>query len=123
MDRLSAKEQKFVDLVAIGTGYQEAAKLAGYSERSAHTLASRLLKKVEISDAIRNRQIYFRTLADVQAKEVIGAQAEIAFASIEDALDDDGRLDFSKAKENGAAKLIKKITRQQTKYGESVSVV
>lgn len=120
--KLTHKEQKFVDLVARGIGYEEAAKQSGYSERSAATLASRLLKKVEVSSEIKKRQEYYRTLADVTDKEIIGAHVEMAFASIEDALNDTGYLDFAKAKENGSAKLIKKISRVNTKYGENVAV-
>lgn len=119
---MKPKERKFVDLVAKGVGHEKAATQAGYSARSSHTLASRLLQKVEIQDALEKRREYFRSIADVEAKDIIGAQVEIAFASIEDALDDDGRLDFKKAKENGSAKLIKKLSRQQTKHGETIAV-
>jgi hypothetical protein len=123
MDKpLTHKEQKFVDLVAKGVGHRDAAIKAGYSARSAHTLAARLLNKVVICDALEKRREYFRSIANVEAKDIIGAQAEMAFASIEDALDDAGHLDFAKAKANGSAKLIKKISRQQTKYGETVAV-
>ena len=120
--KLTVKEQKFVDLVAKGTGKAEAAKQAGYSTRNAAVLASELQKKPNIVTALEERRAFFRSIADVEAKDIIGAQAEIAFATIEDALDDDGRLDFKKAKENGSTKLIKKISRQQTKYGETVAV-
>jgi hypothetical protein len=119
---LSPKEQKFVDLVAKGYGHADAAKEAGYSARSAGTLAARLLKRPEINDGIQARREYFRSIADVDAKDIIGAQVEIAFASIEDALDDKGNLDFAKAKQNGSAKLIKRISRSDTKYGENVSI-
>lgn len=119
---MTDKEEKFVDFVAKGCGHAEAAEKAGYSKRSAGTLASRLLNNPEVKDAIQARREYFRSIADVDAKDIIGAQVEIAFASIEDALDDKGNLDFAKAKKNGSAKLIKKISRSDTKYGENVSV-
>lgn len=120
--RLTNKEQKFVDGVAKGLGYGVAAVAAGYSMRSARTLAARLLKKVHINEALDKRREYFRSIADVEVKDIIGAQAEMAFASIEDALDENGYLDFAKAKLNGSAKLIRKISRVHTKYGETVAV-
>lgn len=120
--QLNHKEQIFVDAVAKGVGHEQAAIKAGYSPKSARTLATRLLKKVEIAEALQKRREYFRSIADVEAKDIIGAQAEIAFGSIEDALDESGRLDYPKAVKNGSAKLIKKISRQQTKYGETVAV-
>lgn len=121
-DKLTPKQQKFVDAVSTGVGHSQAAIAAGYSAKSARTLAARLLQDVAVRTALEERQAYYRSIADVEAAEVIGAQKEMAFASIEDALDDNGFLDFQKAKENGAAKLIKKISRQQTKYGETVAV-
>lgn len=122
LKKLTTKEQKFVDGVSKGIGHEKAAISAGYSPKSARTLAARLLQKVEINTAIRKRREYFRSIADIEAKDIIGAQAEIAFASIEDALDDGGYLDFQKAKENGSAKLIKKISRTQNQFGENVAV-
>lgn len=119
---LTHKERKFVDLVSKGVSHQQAAKEAGYSPRSAAVTASRLLKKANVGNALEERKAYYRSIADVQAKDIIGAQQEMAFASIEDALDDNGFLDFQKAKKTGAAKLIKKISRQQTKFGENVAV-
>lgn len=120
--KLNARELKFVDLIAKGLGYEEAAIKAGYAPGAARNRATKLLNKPAVSEAIDQRRSYFRSIADVEAKDIIGAQVEIAFASIEDALDDSGRLDFEKAKKNGSAKLIKKISRQQTKYGENVSI-
>lgn len=119
---LNAKQQKFVDAVSNGVGHRDAALAAGYSAKSAHALASRLLNNVKVRTALEERQEYYRSIANVESAEVIGAYKEMALASIEDALTDAGELDFVKAKLNGSAKLIKKISRQQTKYGETVAV-
>ena len=122
MSELNVKQEKFVAAVSKGVGNQQAAIIAGYSVRSAAALATRLLKNVKIAEALKERQEYYRSISNVEASEVIGAQKEIAFAAIEEALDDNGYLDFKKAKANGSAKLIKKLSRQHTKYGETVSV-
>lgn len=119
---LNVKQQKFVDAISKGMGHRDAAIHAGYSPNSAAELASRLLNLVKIRTALQERQEYYRSISDVQPDEVIGAYKEMAFASIEESLDDRGYLDFQKAKANGSAKLIKKISRAQTQYGETVSV-
>lgn len=120
--KLNHKEQKFVDAVAKGVGHEQAAIYAGYSPKSARTLAARLLQNVAISIALEKRREYFRSIANVEAADIIGAQVEIAFATIEDAHDENGRFDYQKAVKTGAAKLIRKISRQYTKFGETVAV-
>lgn len=120
--KLNRQQQIFVDAVSLGKSHRDAAVEAGYSLKSASVIASKLLNLGKVQTALQERQEYYRSISDVQPEEVIGAHKEMAFASIEDALDDNGRLDFAKAKANGSAKLIKKISRQQTKYGETVAV-
>lgn len=122
MGELNTKQQKFVDAVANGVSNRDAAIAAGYSAKNADSIASRLSKNIKVTTALEERQAYYRSIANVESSEVIGAYKEMAFASIEDALDETGYLDFDKAKKTGAAKLIKKISRQQTKYGETVAV-
>lgn len=117
------RDDKFVDLVAKGKAPSEAYVEAGFNKtKNASVLANRKLKQGKIQTLLDKRKAHFRSIADVEALDIIGAQAEIAFGSIEDALDNRGILDFAKAKKNGSAKLIKKISRSQTQYGESVVV-
>lgn len=122
--KLTKKEEVFVEAIAnpAVSSNTQAALLAGYSENTACAIANENLNKPYIQTAIEKRKAEYRALADVEAKDIIGAQQEIAFASIEDALDDDGYINFPKAKQNGAAKLIKKISRTPNKYGEAVTV-
>lgn len=122
--KLTKRQSKFVDaMVDPQTKSQtEAAKKAGYAKNRLRQTAHETVTKSYIQEAIKNRKAKLAQLAEVTEKEVMGATVEIAFASIEDALDDDGNLDFAKAKENGSVSLIKKITRNPTKYGETVSV-
>ena len=100
----------------------EAAVKAGYAKKNARITAAKNLTKSNIFKAIEKRKERLAELADVTEKQILGATAEIAFASIEDSLDDKGYLDYAKAKKNGSASLIKKLTRTPTKYGEVVSV-
>src|SRR6185369_3149383 len=91
--KLTAKEQKFVDLVASGMNKAEAARKAGYAPKNAAVIASEALRKLNVSMALEERREYFRSIASIEAKDIIGAHVEIALTSIEEALDDDGRLD------------------------------
>lgn len=117
------RDDKFVDLVAKGKAPSEAYVEAGFNKtKNVSVNANQKLKQPKIQSLLEQRKAHFRSIADVEALDIIGAQAEIAFASIEDALDDQGILDFVKAKQNGSAKLIKKISRSQTQYGESIAV-
>jgi len=123
MSDLTPKEAKFVDIVAKGsTSKLQAAIQAGYSPKTAHVTAYETLSKPRIQEALKERQFYYRSIAEVDAKDIIGAYQEMAFASIEDALDENGGLDFEKAKANGSAKLIKKITKQHTQNGVNTIV-
>jgi len=121
---LTKRQDKFVDaIISPETKSQtEAALKANYSPNTAKVIASENLTKPYIVEEIQKRKERLARLAEVHEKEVMGATVEIAFASIEDALDDDGNLDFAKAKANGSVSLIKKITRNPTKYGETVAV-
>jgi hypothetical protein len=120
---LNARDEKFVDKVALGEPATKAYVDAGFKNtKNARINAKQKLTTPNIQSALEKRKAEYRAIADVEAKDIIGAQQEIAFASIEDALDDDGYINFPKAKQNGAAKLIKKISRTPNKYGEAVSV-
>lgn len=117
------RDEKFADLIAKGVQPSEAYVKAGFRKtKNVSVLANHKLNSVTLTPLLEQRKAYFRSIADVEAAQIIGAQQEIAFASIEDALDNNGNLDFVKAKANGSVKLIKRISRQATKYGESVSV-
>lgn len=117
------RDERFVDLVAKGMPATEAYKKAGFkATKNANTNAAQKLAKPSTQSLLEKRKAFYRSIADVEAAQIIGAQQEIAFASIEDALDDTGRLDFKKAKKNGSVRLIKKISRQHTQHGENVVV-
>ncbi|MBX3288361.1 MAG: terminase small subunit [Acidobacteria bacterium] len=120
---IASRDEKFVDLVAKGTSPTEAYKKAGFKDtKNARINASQKLANPNTQALLEQRKEFYRSIADVEAAQIIGAQQEIAFGSIEDALDDTGRLDFEKAKKNGSVRLIKKISRQHTQHGENVVV-
>jgi hypothetical protein len=112
-------DERFVDLVAQGVPPGEAHRQsAGTTSSSANQTGFAKMNKPHISAAIEERKAFYRSLANVEAEHVIGALQEMAFSSIEDSLDERGNFDFQKAKENGALKLVKKITTRTGKRGE-----
>lgn len=122
--KLTKRQQRFVEAVADPNvkSNAEAARRAGYSPKTAGEIAKENLQKPYIFEAIEKRKARLAELARVTDEHILGATAEIAFSSIEDALDDSGYFDFKKAKQNGSVALIKKITRNPTKYGETVAI-
>lgn len=103
---LTKKEQLFVDYLFILdlNGYQ-AAKKAGYSEKSAYTIASNLLRKVNINKAVQAR------LAEVHlsADEALAILAKHARGDIGDFMNDFGGVDITEARKQGKTGLIKKL--------------
>lgn len=56
MDDLTTKQRLFVEAyLANGSNATQAAKTAGYSEKTAYSIGQRLLKKVEIQEALGER--------------------------------------------------------------------
>lgn len=51
--KLTVKEQKLIKGVAAGKSQTQAAKDAGYSPKSAHEIASKTLKKVDVQEALQ----------------------------------------------------------------------
>ena len=80
---LTRKEQAFVEQYLTVWNGAEAARLAGYSERTAKEQASRLLTKVNITEAIEARLAELKMSAD----EVLVRLAEQARASLADFID------------------------------------
>lgn len=122
--KLTIKERKFVEAMAspANNSQKEAAKKAGYSENTAAEIAHENLKKPHIVAAIEKRKAEVALHANVTPEQVLGATALRAFATIDDAFNEQGYFDINKARETGAIHLVKKMSRKNTKYGEDVSV-
>jgi phage terminase small subunit len=107
-----SKRKIFIDEYLKSWNATEAAKKAGYSEKTAYSSGQRLLKNVEVEKEIQNRL----SASAMSADEVIEAIGEIGRADISDFVeidDETGRLkniNFAKAKKAGKLNLIKSIT-------------
>jgi len=107
--KLTRKQQVFIDEYLKCFNGAEAARRAGYSERSAREIAVRLLAEVSIKEQIDARM----TESHMGADEALKLLADMARSNIGDYIDDRLMIDLSAARENGGTKLIKKI-RQRT---------
>jgi len=106
--KLSKRENLFIaNYISNNFNGYRAAIASGYSERSAHVIASRMLKKDKVSAAIQahiddvlhnQKQLLARTISELSA---------IAFIDYSDLLTAN-RLDISKVLKHGRA--IKKLT-------------
>lgn len=95
------REARFVEIYCETSNAKQSAIAAGYPVRSAHTLGSRLLKKVYVREAIEKRNAEFMARYDFTPGRIIRELAKLAGSNIDDyvALQDDGTLsiDFSTA--------------------------
>lgn len=109
---LSAKQKAFVNEYLQCWNASEAARRAGYSEKTAGSIGHENLKKPEISEEIA-RRVADQTMT---ADEVLIRLADHARADIKDFLavadNGDTQLDITKAQ--GKTHLIKKVTQRRT---------
>ncbi len=121
---LTNKQEIFISEYLKSWNATKAAIAAGYSERTAYSIGSELLKKPEIASHVRER-IEANAMT---ANEVLGRLAAHARGDIMDLVDPHTfTLDWDKAKERGATNLVKKVkqtiinnekTEQQTEIFE-----
>lgn len=112
---LTPKQQAFVEAyLAYGFNATEAARQAGYAKPGQQ--GHRLLKNVEIA-AIIQQGLAERAMP---ADEVLARIAEQARGTMDDFLDDDGKIDLARARERGKLHLVK--ARAETKDGERIEL-
>jgi phage terminase small subunit len=114
---LTAKQQAFVEAyLANGFNATAAARKAGYSERTAHAIGWENLRKPEIATLIQQGMAERAMSAD----EVLARIAEQARGTMDDFLDEDGKIDLKQGRERGKLHLVK--TRSVTKEGERIEL-
>ncbi len=112
--KLNKRQQVFIDEYLKCFNGAEAARRAGYSEKSARQTASELLSNPDISEHIQAR------LAEVHmsADEALKLTADIARGDVSQYINTFGGIDIDKIRDNG--RLVKKIrTRTITKIGKT----
>lgn len=94
-----------------GITKRQAALQAGYPREGVE--ADRLLKNQYIVNMINERKTLAAEFCQVTPEQIIGATALRAFATIDDAFDEDGNFDIKKARKTGAIHLVKKLEKTQ----------
>ena len=114
---MRAQYEAFINEYLKDFNATQAAIRAGYSAKTAYSQGARLLKNVEISEAIRARLDELQMSADEALKRL----ADIARGDMVDLMDVTSvgwSLDMQKAKERGKTGLIKKVKQTTiTKIG------
>lgn len=109
--KLTRKQQVFIAEYCRCFNASEAARRAGYSEKTAYSIGSRLLKDVEVSAAIQAKLAEIHMSAD----EALKLMADIARGDVAQLMDVTPmgfNMDMSKAKEQGLTRLIKKVKQK-----------
>lgn len=113
---LTNKQKVFINEYLKCFNASEAARRAGYSEKSARFTGNELLKNPNISQQIQER------LAEVHmsADEALKLLADIGRGDIGDIVDDNGLLDLRIARQKGMTKLLRKIKQKTiTRIGKT----
>lgn len=110
--KLTDKQKLFCDFYVGECRFNatKAAKMAGYSEKTAYQQGFELLRQPKIRNYI-DAALRQMTLG---ANEVLARLTEIANGSIESFLDEEGNFDYKAAKKAGALPLLKKLKRKKT---------
>lgn len=92
MHTVTPKQRAFIDEFLKDRNATQAAIRAGYSERTAYSAGSRLLKNVEVSSEIERALNRISERAELKAAMVLDEIRKLAFANLSKAFSDDGRL-------------------------------
>lgn len=108
---LTLKQEEFVENMAKpGMSALLAAQTAGFARPAE---SDRLLNNPEIVKKINDRKRLAAEFANITVEQILGATALRAFASIDDAFDEEGNFDIKKARKTGAIHLIKKLEKNK----------
>lgn len=108
--KLSNKQQAFVEYYLRCWNAAEAARRAGYSEKTAHSIGHENLSKPDIQNAITTR------LAELKAgtDEVLLRLTSHSRGSMDDFIGGLDHIDLDRARERGVMHLIKKVKQRTT---------
>jgi len=90
--KLNAKQKTFVEEYLIDLNATQAAIRAGYSEKTAYSIGSELLKKPEIQEAIALAMKARQERTQVTADMVVAELAKIGFSDLRNVLTAQGHL-------------------------------
>lgn len=115
---LTDKQSKFVDEYLVDLNATQAAIRAGYSHRSAGTIAAELMANPEIKTALDAAKADLRKRTEVTQERVVAELAKLAFSNIEDfthlTTDGDPVIDLTKADRDQFAAITEITTEDFT---------
>jgi len=107
---LTPRQEAFVAAYLVSLNATEAAREAGYSEKTAEQQGYRLLRNAQVAAAVQKGRDAAQRRADLTLDEIIRETSKIAFANMADYMrvgpDGDPVLDFSKLTRDQAAALV-----------------
>lgn len=115
MGELTTKQRRFIDAYLVSGNATQAAIEAGYSERSAYSQGSRLLKNAEVLEQVEGRLQANAMTVD----EALSRLADMARGDLSDFMDISGmgfHVNLRDAKEAGKTHLIKKVKQKTTTF-------
>ena len=117
MKPLTERERRFVEAFmgpAAGNA-TDAAKRAGYAKGSAAVTASRLLRKANVQDAIKERA----EKAGITRERVLDELTLLAFSDLTHyTVNDSGDVELAQGAPKGAMRALQSIKRRKTTRGE-----
>lgn len=122
MSKLTAKQEKFCYEYVIDLNATQAALRAGYSEKTAYSSGSRLLKNVEIQKFIQTLQADLEKTAGITALKVLKEHKKIAFSDT--SMIREGWMTLKAYKElpKEIKDCIQEVATRETKYGNEIRI-
>lgn len=122
MSKLTAKQEKFCYEYVIDLNATQAALRAGYSEKTAYSSGSRLLKNVEIQKFIQTLQADLEKTAGITALKVLKEHKKIAFSDT--SMIREGWMTLKAYKElpKEIKDCIQEVATRETKYGNEIKI-
>lgn len=122
MKKLTAKQEKFCYEYVIDLNATQAALRAGYSEKTAYSSGSRLLKNVEIQKFIQTLQADLEKTAGITALKVLKEHKKIAFSDT--SMIREGWMTLKAYKElpKEIKDCIQEVATRETKYGNEIKI-
>ena len=108
---MNDKQQRFCEEYIIDLNGTKAAIRAGYSERTAASIAEQLLRKLDIQEFISKLKAKRSKRTEVTADRVIKELAKIGFANISDYIE-----------ENNTVTKIKKLSRRKSAAVSAIEI-
>lgn len=112
--RLTPREQAFISYYLIDPNATQAARLAGYSPKTARQIGYENLTKPHIMAEIKRRRATMMDALQMDADEIVTRLTRHARANVGAFLDEEGRFDLATARANGDLDTLKKIKITET---------